>query len=151
MTDELDLSELLDTALHGTWGGDGSHWADCYYTHRDCAVRALVVEVTRLQRDNESLRSRLSLIFGLTLGRDGLATAESLGQLVDEVHAICTRAGNVYDDLELFENGGGHDGPTVRVVADCHWCGRSVPVDERGNCSFCGWPRRDDEAVEVDG
>jgi ribosomal protein L37E len=46
--------------------------------------------------------------------------------------------------------GQGHDGPTVRVVVTrCHWCGRAVKVDERGNCSFCSWPRRDDKAVEV--
>jgi ribosomal protein L37E len=38
--------------------------------------------------------------------------------------------------------GQGHDGPTVRVVVTrCHWCGRTVRIDDRGYCRFCGWPR----------
>lgn len=46
---ELDIDELLETALHGTWGGGGSHWEDCYYTHRDCAIAALAAECKRLR------------------------------------------------------------------------------------------------------
>jgi CubicO group peptidase (beta-lactamase class C family) len=36
----------------------------------------------------DRLRERLSLIYGLTYDRDGLTTAESLGELVDEVCEI---------------------------------------------------------------
>jgi hypothetical protein len=132
----IDLDKLQEAALHGSWGGQGSHWDDCYYTHRDCAVATLVDEVKRLQEaeqrnalfdkcmhralkiwqerhpeahywpdgadniawvideiereraENEQLRMRLSLIYGLTYDRDGLVTAESLGQLVDDVCQI---------------------------------------------------------------
>jgi Lar family restriction alleviation protein len=41
-----------------------------------------------LRAENALFRERLSLIYGLTYDRDGRATAESLGQLVDEVCRI---------------------------------------------------------------
>jgi hypothetical protein len=51
----IDLDKLQEAALLGSWGGQGSHWDDCYYTHRDCAMVTLVNEVKRLQKEMEHL------------------------------------------------------------------------------------------------
>jgi uncharacterized small protein (DUF1192 family) len=62
------------------------HW--CEVCQKPIAARSNAEIIDRLRAENERLQERLSLIYGLTYDRDGMVTAEGLGELVDTVCQI---------------------------------------------------------------
>jgi hypothetical protein len=85
--DELNKFDWLLDDLVDIGGVDGVEARD-----RRCAIKVKLSEMFEKQqaaaRERDRLRERLSLIYGLTYDRDGRATIEGLGELVDEVCRI---------------------------------------------------------------